>query len=367
MFDGTGVEAATGTLSMTLDADNETGQITAVFNGTIEPNPGQVLTGEFRIEQHTFAAGPTNPAFQEGGIGDFVRMHGQSGMELMQYPEMVAYLGTWGKADVFLDDELLFDDAGIHMMYSDGVRDDVDHFVFDGDGRCCFDPDNHGHSTLDADGRELSLWVFPGSNSSYNYGDEVTGETTLAEPTWFAVYYNEVSEIQAPEFTGPTPFAEEESNHPVSGVSWAEAAAYCEWRDGRLPSEAEWELAARGEEGLLYPWGNEAGELANYADRNAGTLPVGSFPASKSPYGLQDMAGNVWEWTADWYSATYYAEAPTENPNGPTTGDAKVARGGGFRLLDILGLDEVRSSHRLPLPPEVQRGDVGFRCARTLE
>lgn len=370
MFDGADVQPATGSLSMTLDADNEVGLVTAVFTGTIEPNPGQTLSGEFRVEQHTFSPGPTNPAFQEGGIGDFVRMHGQSGMELMQYPEMVAYIGTWGAADVFLDDELLYDDVGIHIMYSDGVRDDAEQFVFDGNGRCCFDPSNPADSSLDENGREISVWVFPGSSQgySYDYGDDaLAGETAADEPTWFAVYYNQVTEIKAPAFTGPTSFPEGEAEHPVGGVSWDDAVAYCEWRDGRLPTEAEWELAARGQDGLLYPWGNESGEQANYADWNDATLPVGSFPDSNSPFGLLDMAGNVWEWTADWYSPTYYADSPADNPSGPETGEVKVARGGGFRLLDILGLDEARSTHRLPLPPDVQSADVGFRCAATVD
>lgn len=360
MFDGTGVQAADGTLTMMLDADNETGSLTAVFNGTIEPNPDQALSGEFRIEQHTFSAGPTSPAFQEGGIGDFVRMHGQSGMELSQYPEMVAYIGTWGSADVFLDDELLYDDVGIHVMYSDGVRDDEAHFVFNSDGRCCFDPANPTDARLDADDREISIWLFPGS--SYAYGIEIQGSTSGDDPTWIALYYNNVTEIKAPAFTGPNAFPEDEADHPVSGVTWEDAAAYCAWRDGRLPTEAEWELAARGTEGRLYPWGNESGEQANYADRSDGTLPVGSFPDAGSPFGLQDMAGNVWEWTADWYSPSYYQASPAENPTGPADGEAKVARGGGFRLLDILGLDEARSTHRLPLPPDVQSADVGFRC-----
>jgi formylglycine-generating enzyme required for sulfatase activity len=119
-------------------------------------------------------------------------------------------------------------------------------------------------------------------------------------------------------------------DRPVLMVTWHGAAAYCEWAGGRLPTEAEWEYAARGPEGNLYPWGNAPPtcDLANYGDCNRAAARVGSRPAGASWCGALDMAGNVWEWVADWYGP--YTVRPQENPTGPATGDIPVLRGGGW-------------------------------------
>ncbi len=125
-----------------------------------------------------------------------------------------------------------------------------------------------------------------------------------------------------------------EENHPVVYVSWDDAVAFCAWatqvtgRTVKLPTEAQWEKAARGTDGRIYPWGNEApsSTLANFSQTMA---VVGTYPSGISPYGALDMAGNVWEWTADWYSKTYYASSPSSNPQGPTTGQERVVRSGG--------------------------------------
>ncbi len=163
---------------------------------------------------------------------------------------------------------------------------------------------------------------------------------------------------------------------PVTQVSWNDAVAFCRWRGGRLPTEAEFELAARG--GLVgkpYPWGDELLAGGDHhtnvwqgtfpvadegRDGFRSRAPVGSFPPNG--YGLHDMTGNVWEWTADWYDPGYYAESPAEDPRGPAAGEARSIRGGSF-LCSENYCTGYRVAARSQATPDSGLNNLGFRCA----
>ena len=163
----------------------------------------------------------------------------------------------------------------------------------------------------------------------------------------------------------------ERADHPVTLVRYGDAAAYCAWlaavsgRPFRLSTEAEWEKAARGGvESKRYPWGDRLDrDMANFLvdpvmKGNHGTTPCRSFPANG--YGLFDMSGNVWEWVQDWYDPRYYAESPTRNPGGPSSGSLRLIRGGGWLVADVRMLS---CSHRHKVPPDTYSYGIGFRVA----
>jgi formylglycine-generating enzyme required for sulfatase activity len=154
------------------------------------------------------------------------------------------------------------------------------------------------------------------------------------------------------------------SDHPINCVDWNQAAAFCSWAEKRLPTEAEWEKAARGTDGRAYPWGNQTPDatLANFS-RNAGyTSSVGQYPTDVSPYGVLDMAGNVSEWVADWYSDSYYSQSPGQNPTGPSSGgDIRTTRGGSWSS-DVY---EIRVAYRADRLSYDKGHFNGFRCARS--
>ncbi len=167
--------------------------------------------------------------------------------------------------------------------------------------------------------------------------------------------------------------------HPVAGVTWAEAQAFCEWRGGRLPTEAEWERAARGHDDRRFPWGMRYNpRLANHgqparafdvralyvgrpdgSDGHRWAAPVGSYPASASPYGLLDMAGNVWEWVLDAYDPEAYVDGPRVDPRGPARAGLRVVRGGSWNRPAFT----LRVANRAALAEGESQPDVGLRCA----
>lgn len=228
-------------------------------------------------------------------------------------------------------------------------------------------------------------WVYPGwfplgsdpDEDSLSRGDETPQTGTHQPGFWMSqgeVTNKEyalcveagVCSVPSLRPTGPTNHFGNPAydDHPVVGVSWFQAEGYCEWINGRLPTEAEWEKAAGGAVGSIYPWGDEsptcdrANGILDGCETIGDTQPVGSYPLGISSYGLFDMAGNVREWTFDWYAADAYLNVGQYAPAGPAEGEKKVVRGGGFNDFK----ENLRTTARWAYEPARDFDDVGFRC-----
>ena len=155
--------------------------------------------------------------------------------------------------------------------------------------------------------------------------------------------------------------------HPANRISWYGADAYCRWQSKRLPTEAEWEKAARGTDQRIFPWGDEFphNDFVTFRRKFSkygfdAMKPVDALPGGQSPYGAYHMAGNVWEWVADWYEDSYYDDSPAKDPQGPTAGISRVLRGGNWYYKAYY----MRTTYRFNERPEAFKIWQGFRCAQ---
>ena len=236
--------------------------------------------------------------------------------------------------------------------------------------------------------RRLDLDMVPIPAGKFSMGfqdgdeDERPVHTVVLDAFWIDRYevtngqyqaFLEALEYPPPIYWGDSRFKGLEQ--PVVGVAWVDADAYCRWAGKRLPTEAEWEKAARGTEGRIYPWGDKFDGVrlnwrghADYArdpdpvaDGYVFTAPVGSYADGVSVYGIHDLLGNVWEWCADWYDENVYEIHAAQNPKGPSEGLTRVLRGGAW--IDYQS--NLRTTNRMRAFPTLKHMDIGFRCAKT--
>jgi formylglycine-generating enzyme required for sulfatase activity len=203
---------------------------------------------------------------------------------------------------------------------------------------------------------------------------ELVNDTVLAAPWWCKVPGASWNRPEGPDTSIAT-----RDDHPVTHISWTDASAYARWAGKRLPTEAEWEFAARGGlEQKRFPWGDDLtpdgrhvcniwqGEfpvLDLAEDGYAGTSPVTAFPAN--PFGLYSVSGNTWEWCADWFHPSYHLVGPRTNPTGPSLGKARAMKGGSY-LCHASYCNRYRVAARTANTPDSSTGNIGFRCVRDL-
>ncbi len=198
-------------------------------------------------------------------------------------------------------------------------------------------------------------WLGPNSHKTGCQGNPCA--STTAEDQYSYVQFDGTTySVVNPQFY---------SNHPITYVTWYGAQEYCSTINRRLPTEAEWERAARGPENRIYPWGMtfDTARAASSVDEQIGTVPVNAYPNGLSPYNIYNMAGNVSEWVYDWYQPDYYTQQinnPVPNPNGPISGLERVHRGGSWDTAPLF----LRTVHRLSWPPNSGSASIGFRCAK---
>ena len=211
---------------------------------------------------------------------------------------------------------------------------------------------------------QFEEFILAGGYKKRKYWTEAGWKFIQKERFYYIYPTREVYRIEAPHAYGDNDVSTA-PDHPVIGVSWYEAGAYAKWAGKRLPTEAEWEKAARGlEKTRVYPWGNKMDfSKLNYFPHQQKLKPVGSFPTGESSYGVLDMAGSVWEWCSDWHAGNYYVQSPNKNPKGPAQGELKILRGGGWASIRL----QLQCTHRNAEKPTRRAFTVGFRCVKEVK